>query len=559
MTPSEDRQPYAGRWIARLGDRIVGSGGTPQQALQVASAARFKEVPQLEYVPTAQPLSFTERLGQICSLLPPGQDTYLVGGAVRDALLGLPSHDLDFATTGDPRKIARKLSDTFHSGFFMLDDERKTARVMLDEGNGHSSTLDFVVLRDGDLESDLRERDYTVNAMAVSLAHPQQLFDPMGGAADLQRKILRVCSPASLVDDPLRVLRGVRQAAQFGLHIQAETRELMSGAVPLLDRISAERLRDEFFRILDLPQCTGALRALELLGVFPYLLPELTALRDVPQPPPHIYDVWGHTVGVVKQLEKSISVLGDGYDPERNADITSGMMSLRLGRYRSNLAAHFAQPINSNRSYTAILKFAALMHDVAKPVCYKPDETGRIRALGHEQIGADWVIHRARALELSNDEAEWLAVLVRQHMRIHLLAQSGEEPSRKAIYHFFRDCGKAGVDLCLLSLADTLATYGPGLPVEVLQRELDVCRVILEAWWEKPEESVNPPILLHGGDLMTEFGIPAGPLVGKLLAGVREAQAQGYVSTREEAFIWAGKMILGEPEKGEAEDANSTF
>jgi tRNA nucleotidyltransferase/poly(A) polymerase len=549
MALSEDRQPYAGRWIARLGDRIVGSGGTPQQALQVASAARFKEVPQLEYVPTSQPLSLPAQLETIRNLLPDNVETYLVGGAVRDALLGLPAHDLDFATLGEPRKLARRLAEAFHAGFFMLDDERKTARVILDEGGGRTSTLDFVVLRDGDLESDLRERDFTVNAMAVSLAEPQQLLDPMGGAADLQRKILRVCSPASLVDDPLRVLRGVRQAAQFGLHIQPDTRELMTAAVPLLDRISAERLRDELFRILDLDRSTGALRALDLLGVFPYLLPELNALRGVLQPPPHIDDVWQHTMATVRHLEKVYSVLAQGYDPESNADLTSGMMSLRLGRYREEFAGHLATPVNPNRKRLSLLKLAALLHDIAKPVCLKPDATGRIRALGHEQTGAEWAAHRARALELSNDEANWLFRVIREHMRIHLLAQTGQEPSRKAIYHYFRDCNDAGVDICLLSLADTLATYGPGLPVDVFQAELNVCRAILEAWWEKPEESVNPPILVNGGDLMAEFGVSEGPVVGKLLTAIREAQAQGSVKNRKEAFSLA-RQILSTDEKG---------
>jgi poly(A) polymerase len=131
-------------------------------------------------------------------------------------------------------------------------------------------------------------------------------------------------------------------------------------------------------------------------------------------------------------------------------------------------------------------------------------------------------------------------------MRIHLLAQAGRLPSRKAVYHFFRDTGGVGVEVVLLTLADTLATYGASLDVDTWQKHLEVSRELLECWWEKPEVSVNPPILLNGYDLQNELGLTPGPKIGELLANIREAQAEGKIQTRDQAMEMARAWITNQ-------------
>jgi UTP:GlnB (protein PII) uridylyltransferase len=137
---------------------------------------------------------------------------------------------------------------------------------------------------------------------------------------------------------------------------------------------------------------------------------------------------------------------------------------------------------------------------VGKSLTRSVDADGRIRFLEHEQVGADVASARGHALRLSNTEIERLRTIVRHHMRPTLLAQIGELPTRKAVYHFFRDTGEAGVDVCLLSLADTLATYGPTLPQERWAWKLDLVRHLLESCWERPQEAVSPPALVNGHD-----------------------------------------------------------
>jgi hypothetical protein len=179
---------------------------------------------------------------------------------------------------------------------------------------------------------------------------------------------------------------------------------------------------------------------------------------------------------------------------------------------------------------------AALYHDVAKSQTQHVDEQGRLRFFNHDVIGADIVEARASALHLSNTEIARLKEIVRHHMRPILLGQAGDMPTPRAIYRFFRDTGLAGVDICLLSLADVLATYGPTLPPDVWERQLNIVRILLEAWWDYPKQMVTPPVLLKGHDLIDELGLKPGEQIGKLLEYIREAQIAGLVTDRMSAL-----------------------
>jgi tRNA nucleotidyltransferase/poly(A) polymerase len=326
----------------------------------------------------------------------------------------------------------------------------------------------------------------------------------------------------------------------------------MKQAVRSLPSISPERQRDELFRILDGPHPDSALRALEILGVFRHFLPELSELKGVEQPEPHTKDVWEHTLAVLQALEEILAVLYPGYDAEKTNDLFTGLLTLRLGRYREQMTAHFIKPAPAERSLRSLLFFAALYHDISKPETKTKDGTERIRFFEHEMKGATTAIDRARTFNLSNDEIGRLEKIIANHMRFHfftsVMEKDGKGPSRKAIYRFFRDVGAAGVDLVLLGLADLRGTRGPTLTQETWSAALDIARIFLENYWEKPEETMAPKRLLDGHTLMVEFDLPSGPLIGKLLEAVREAQATGLVTTREDALAF-GRDWLKENQK----------
>jgi tRNA nucleotidyltransferase/poly(A) polymerase len=543
--PDKPTSPYAGRWVARVRGRIIAQGGTPEQALHAAKLSRYKEKPEIVYMPA--PFSYSPWIDKVRDALP-DQEVYLVGGAVRDMLLNRASPDLDFALPSKGIAFARRVANSLHADFVVLDEERDTGRVIVTEANGSRTFLDFATYRGENLEADLRARDFTINAIAFDLI-TQTVHDPLNGTSDLRAKIIRACSPTSLSDDPVRILRAVRQAAAFQFKIDPSTRKAMKEAAGLLPRISPERLRDELFKILEGPKPDASMRALEMLGVFPFLLPELSALKGVEQSPPHIYDVWEHTLSLLGYLENILEALAPGYSADDTKDLFTGLLTLRIGRFREQFAKHFAEALNTDRSVRAALFFAALYHDVQKPATRSVELSGRVRFFDHDVLGAKVTEERGRVFNLSNDEVERIRLIVRHHMRFHFftsrLEGENKEPSRKAIYRFFRDSGEAGVDLVLLGLADLRGTQGPTLTQETWAAALDIARILLENYWEKPEETVAPPRLLNGNELMDELGLAPGRVVGQLLEAIREGQATGSVGSREQAFGFAREYLKG--------------
>jgi tRNA nucleotidyltransferase/poly(A) polymerase len=480
---------------------------------------------------------------KVLAALPEQAPVFLVGGAVRDILIGRVPHDLDFLLTGDVLAASRRAADVLGGAFFILDKERNFARVVFSMPDSGQFILDFAPVKDGGLETDLRSRDFTVNAIAMDLRHPQRLIDPLGGAADLQEKRLLPCSQSSLSDDPVRILRAIRMAVSFSLKIAPEMRILMCNAVPLLPAVSPERIRDEVFKILGSPHPSTALRLMDVFEVLPYVFPELVILRGVAQPPPHQLDVWDHTLDILAKLELILNVLTREYDPDRGANLMLGLAVLHLGRFRQQVSDHLGTRFTPDRSLRPLLFLAALYHDAAKPGTRQEDIHGRIRFLQHEQVGAEIISQRGKDLRLSNDEITRLGMIVGGHMRPLLLAQATDQPTPRAVYRYFRDLGPAGIDICLLSLADTLATYGVSLPQETWSRQLAVVQSLWEAYWEQREEKIAPPPLMDGHEVMSRFSLKPGPKVGELLEALREAQAIGQVSSLEEAVTFIAQLL----------------
>ena len=543
----EQNSPYAGRWVARLRGKIIAHGGTPEQARRAAQRSRHKEKPTITYMPPVDSLKISPLLKTVVDALPDEQPLYLIGGAVRDALLGRVSHDLDFGLpraekkSADPMRVARHIADKIGAAYYPLDTERGAARLVLIHEDGTRDSLDFATFRGDSLEEDLRGRDFTLNAIALDV-RTEQIYDPLGGANDLRQKVLRACAPTSLSDDPIRILRAIRLAASFGFKIFPETRQLMKAAVSGLPETSVERRRDELFRILGGAQPQTALRALEMLGVLDEILPELVEMKGVEQSAPHVDDVWSHTLNVLRHLGTILTALAPEYDESNAAEFYNGLLVMRLGRYREQFNAHFAEGLTTDRSLYSLLFFAALYHDVAKPSNRSVDDDGRIRFFGHETEGALVAANRMRELHLSNDEIDRVQRVIRHHMRIHSMVSrlfnEQDQPSRRAIYRFFRDAREAGVDLIILSLADLRATYEHTLPEDLWKTALDVCRMLLENYWERPAEVVKPPSFLDGHEVMDAFALMPSPQVGKLLEAIREAQAMGEISTKDEALAF---------------------
>jgi tRNA nucleotidyltransferase/poly(A) polymerase len=475
-------------------------------------------------------------------VLDAARGVWLVGGAVRDHLLGLPSQDLDFAVDGEARRLARRVADRLRADYFDLDPARDAGRVLYGASDGTRWTLDFSRLRAGQIEADLISRDFTVNALAVDLRHPQQWIDPTGGADDLRARRLRACSDRSIRDDPVRALRAVRLALGLSLKLDPETITLVRGAKGALGTVSAERVRDEVMRTLDLARPASAVRLLDQLGLLEDVFPEIDSLRGLEQPPQHAHDALVHTLAVCDHLSELLAVLGSQPDEGRSADLTLGLASVQLGGFRPSLQAVLAQTPAGGRRVRALLMLAALYHDVGKSRTGSRDAAGKLHFLGHEARSAEMAADWAERMRLSRGEIERLKLVVANHMRPGQLEKSRPITPR-AIYRYYRHLGQAGIDVVLLSLADFLGKHHPPPPQQAWAGRLTTGRVLMEAYFERSAQFVDPPRLVDGEILMNALGIEPGRMVGELLEVVREAQAEGEITTPEQAVELARRAL----------------
>jgi poly(A) polymerase len=540
-SPDElDLTPYAGRWVALVRGAVAGVGRTAEEARRAAQLSRPKEKPELRFVTVDdwQSLPLLQRLWDLITRQ--DVDVLLVGGAVRDGLLGRPVHDLDFVVDGDATALAASVSRALGGALVPLDRERDTARVVVWHA-GRRFYLDFARRQGERWDADLRARDFTVNAIAIGPSG--RYLDPLRGRGDLAAGQLRATNAGAFRDDPLRTLRAVRLHAELGLNIEEETFQWIRRDAPLLPRAAAERIRDELVRVLGAQDAACHLATLDDLGLLAQVMPELMATKSVEQSAPHQWDVWSHTRMTVDAVEGLLGSLAGKHVKGDNLGVPGwawGDLVKRLGSLQSDLIAHLSRVVSDTRDRGFALKLSALLHDVGKPQTSSIGEDGRIHFYNHEKVGAELAAERLRALRFSRSETVLAHTIVLHHLRPGHLART-RGPTRRATYRYFRALGDAGVEVALLSLADMLATWGSALPSQRWLRRLDVVTMLLTAYFDN-SETVAPLPLIDGEELMAALGLSPGPEVGRLLEAVREAQATGEVTSREEALTLAERL-----------------
>ena len=426
-----------------------------------------------------------------------GQQIWLVGGALRNHFLDLKQPDLDFAVDDHAISLARGLADTLKVPYYVLDKRRDAARVIL-PGRG---TLDFARLRAQTIEADLRLRDFSMNALAVDLDDPERLIDPLGGLQDLKDGVLRACTRDSIDRDAIRSLRAVRLSAGLTLRLEDQTKRQIRRSAVALSNCPAERRRDELSKMLDSPWVATAMRLMRRLELLPGVLPELADLGPEP---------WDQTIRIVDQLTDLLVALTGG---TRQTNLRLAEISLRLGRFRAELAEHLAKPMRGGHRSGQVLYLAALYSEVD---------------------GAQFAVY-SRALKLRFSEAE--STRARTIMRHRSRAGDLEGGvSDLGAHRYFRECGAVGVEAALLYLATTLADAPPQDEWEV---KLEVARKLLEAWFENRARVVDPPRLMRGDELAAALDLSTGPMIGELLAAIAEAQVEGQIESPEQTLEFA--------------------
>ena len=449
------------------------------------------------------------------------EEVYLVGGAVRDLLLGKPlGKDFDFVTAEGVPGLAKAVAQELGGHAFALDESFGTWRVVLKKGR-KKAELDFSPMQGKDIFEDLKQRDFTINSIALSLEEILDrgnpgLIDPLGAAPDISRKILRANSEESLRQDPLRMLRAFRLASVLDLSVEEGTRAMIQRNKARILSSAGERIRNEFFAGLHEHNAGSFLRELTESGLLGEIFPG-TRGWDTLYPDPPGPSLLHHALSTVAAGEFILARLEEFFPS--------------LGRL---LDQHFSEMIEDGVSRRALFKFVAFFHDSGKPGTAP-------RFLDHDQQGEKVNIEIARRMKLSRRTVRAVSGLTRHHMRLHSLRRVNEVTPR-AKYRLFHDLGKEGVDLVLLRLSTALSRYSPefkgALRSEVpgdFPQALELARDLLGYYYGEFTGGAGSP-LLDGKEIMAALGLPQGEAVGALLMKLREAEITGRVRTREEAL-----------------------
>lgn len=480
--------------------------------------------------------SDTSRILNKISRFLAGKDfpSFIVGGFIRDTLLGRDTDDIDIAVDTDALEVASQVAVAFDGKFVFLDDINLTGRVI---PPGVKYQIDFTTLQ-GDIRKDLARRDFTIDAMAIELGkdiatslETKNLIDPFNGQTDLRRKLIKAVSDTVFREDAVRLLRAVRLAAELDFRINDATEKLISRDSSLIAGVAGERVREELLRLLALPDAGQRLFYLDKIGLLTALIPELTSLKGVKQPKEHAWDVFEHSIQTVAALEFLLRESPWEYADEK---------VLSLVPWSDKLEQHFNREISSGSTVKVMLKLAALFHDITKPQS-KTISAGRIRFLGHAETGAAMASDIMEKLRFSNKEIQLVALLIKYHLRPTQMSNQGM-PTDRAIYRYFRDTGEAGVDLLYLCLADHLAARASALDMSQWQEHCRITDYVLKKYFEEKTVS-KPPRILNGHEIMKILNIGPGPKVGKLLEELREAQATGEISTREQAVAYTKHLL----------------
>jgi putative nucleotidyltransferase with HDIG domain len=458
-----------------------------------------------------------------------GRRAWLVGGAVRDGLLGRQTVDVDVVVDGDPAEAARAVAHAAgRAACFALSEDFGSWRVV---ARDHSWQVDVEPMRGETIEADLALRDFTVNAIAQAIAGGPPI-DPLGGLADLEARRLRMAGPGAFAQDPLRVLRLVRVAIELGLEPEAETLRRAVAEVDALNGVSAERVFMELRRVLATPQARQGLEMMGELGATAVVLPELEALRGIEQSSFHHRDVYGHTLEVLDRTIELTTGAGPGVDE----------LDACIGPHRTEVDKLLAEPLADGLTRGDALRWGALLHDAAKPLTREVRAAdGRVTFIGHDVRGAELARAVLERLHASERLRAHVAALARHHLRLGFLVHEPQPLSRRTVFAYLRACSPVEVDVTLLSIADRLATRGERAQ-ESIEAHLRVADGLLtDALRWRAEGPARP--LLRGDELARELAIPTGPRVGDLLERLAEAQYAGELSTHEHALAYAHKLL----------------
>ena len=437
------------------------------------------------------------------------QGVYLVGGCVRDVLLQRRPLDYDIAVRGNPKAFGRRLADHLCGRLVVLGKpEMRVYRIIAARG-----VFDVAALTGEGIGEDLQRRDFTVNAMAFDL-DKGRLVDSLGGKSDLARGLVRMVSTEIFRDDPVRLIRAFRLAAELGFAIDVGTMQFIEKNAARIKSAAGERIWAELEKIFSVPHSHPTIARMVHCNLLPAVIPELTALFNLGQGGFHRSGILDHTLAAYGALETILDPTGSFFQDGAPEELPADM-----------------------------LKFSMLLHDIGKPATRTVDAGGKVHFYGHAGKGARMARRICRRLKLSNLKTDYTVFIVGHHLRPLYLFEAWKRNActRRALARFFLQCGGRTPDLLLHWVADTMGK-GPVNSAR-LERAIQFYRETTALYYIDHRTRKAQPPLLNGYDLMEDFGLPPSPLFRTILSRLEENRLAGLVSTRQEAQKWVRNFL----------------
>ncbi|MFP4195052.1 MAG: CCA tRNA nucleotidyltransferase [Desulfobacterales bacterium] len=438
--------------------------------------------------------------------IPEKKDTFLVGGCVRDHLLGRPVSDFDLAVENDARGVAAHIASCAGRRIVIIGEgEKRIYRIVTAGG-----TYDVSRINGPDIYADLLERDFTINAMAVN-TKTKELLDPAGGRKDLTERLVRMLSAGAFDRDPLRLLRALRMAAVLEFSIESETLDAISAGSEKISQIAGERIRDEWLKMLQSPFSAELIAIAARTGLLFAVFPEIGKLKGCIQNRHHRLDAFDHTMRVYRATEEILHENSPALIQEdvKNPDLISPPGTPEL------------------------VKHAALFHDIAKPVTRSKDYNGNVHFYGHDKKGAEILRDINRRIRFSNKENLYTSFLVENHLRplfLYILHERGKLRP-KAVARFFMKTEPRTPELLMLAAADA-----QGKNAQASTQFTDFLRDLASRYLNNYLPASRQPGLITGRDLISELGLEPSPLFSKIIQEIEEMRLAGLLKDRDQAL-----------------------
>lgn len=445
-------------------------------------------------------------------------EIYVVGGTVRDFLMGKISYDRDLIVVDeDAKSFSQKVAEFFDGVFIPLDEENKIYRIVLKD---KKNFLDITNPIGGNLEEDIMRRDITINAIAVNIKTGEIPSFCEFGIQDLQNKIIREIKEENFNDDPLRMLRVYRFYANLGFEISPELLNITKKHASLINKPAKERIEYELMKLFDGEFAAQALLKMDESEILEIIFPFVKELKQVPPNLHHHLDLFNHSIETVNQVQMFYEI-----SPK---EVQEHLKKVDFGGF----------------SRLAHLKLAALMHDIGKFSTWtiEPD-TGRHRFIKHEDVGAKLAIPILKKMCFSNKQIDYISYIIKKHMYPTAVV-SAPELNDKVMMRYVRKSADNAIDTIIIAKADRVSAQGPEITKELVEENITLLDKLLQFYLNTKETLTPLPKLIDGREVMSILNIKPSPILGKILNELHEAQISGDILTKDDAVRFIKSIPL---------------